>query len=113
MIKRLNIKINSTTKLILLLVLVAIVFVKCMDNTANKTIATVGFNDFAGSEACQSCHQDIFKTHTQTAHFLSLRKATAENIMGSFETGKKPGVVIIENVTGENNLTKALSRSII
>ncbi len=33
--------------------------------------------------------------------------------LGSFETGKKPGVVIIENVTGENNLTKALSRSII
>ena len=33
--------------------------------------------------------------------------------LGSFEAGKKPGVVVIENVTGENNLTKAVSRRII
>jgi hypothetical protein len=33
--------------------------------------------------------------------------------LGSFEIGKKPGVVIIENVTGERNLSKAISRSII
>ncbi len=59
-----------------------------MDNTANKAIDAVGYNDFAGSQACQSCHQDIYKSHAQTAHFRSLRLATAENIMGSFETGK-------------------------
>ncbi len=33
--------------------------------------------------------------------------------LGSFETGKKPGVVVIENVVGENNLSNATSRSII
>ena len=33
--------------------------------------------------------------------------------LGSFENGKKPGVVVIENVAGENNLTKAVSRRII
>lgn len=33
--------------------------------------------------------------------------------LGSFEIGKKPGVVVIENVTGENNLSKAVSRRII
>jgi cytosine/adenosine deaminase-related metal-dependent hydrolase len=33
--------------------------------------------------------------------------------LGSFETGKKPGVVVIENIAGENNLTNAVSRSII
>jgi cytosine/adenosine deaminase-related metal-dependent hydrolase len=33
--------------------------------------------------------------------------------LGSFETGKKPGVVIIENLTGENNLANAVSRRII
>ena len=32
--------------------------------------------------------------------------------LGSFEIGKKPGVVIIENVVGENNLSKAISRRI-
>ena len=87
MIKRLNIKINSTTKLILLLVLVAIVFVKCMDNTANKTIATVGFNDFAGSKACESCHKNIYDSHLQTAHFKTLKTAEEKNVMGVFEKG--------------------------
>ena len=33
--------------------------------------------------------------------------------LGSFEAGKKPGVVIIENVDGENNLSKAVSRRVI
>jgi cytosine/adenosine deaminase-related metal-dependent hydrolase len=33
--------------------------------------------------------------------------------LGSFEIGKKPGVVIIENIVGENNLAKSISRSII
>ncbi len=33
--------------------------------------------------------------------------------LGSFEIGKKPGVVVIENVVGENNLSKAGSRRII
>jgi hypothetical protein len=33
--------------------------------------------------------------------------------LGSFETGKKPGVVLIENVAGENNLENAASRRII
>ena len=33
--------------------------------------------------------------------------------LGSFETGKKPGVVVIENVSGDNYLSKAVSRRII
>ena len=33
--------------------------------------------------------------------------------LGSFEIGKKPGVVIIENVVGENNIKNSISRSII
>jgi cytosine/adenosine deaminase-related metal-dependent hydrolase len=33
--------------------------------------------------------------------------------LGSFEIGKKPGVVLIENIVGENNLMNAISRSII
>ena len=32
--------------------------------------------------------------------------------LGSFEIGKKPGVVIIENIVGENNLAKAVSKRI-
>ena len=33
--------------------------------------------------------------------------------LGSFEIGKKPGVVIIENVDAKNNLSKAISRRVI
>jgi cytosine/adenosine deaminase-related metal-dependent hydrolase len=41
------------------------------------------------------------------------RALQMEKTLGSFETGKKPGVVIIENVAGENNLSNAVSRRII
>ena len=41
------------------------------------------------------------------------RALQMEKHLGSFETGKKPGVVIIENVAGENNLSNAASRRII
>jgi cytosine/adenosine deaminase-related metal-dependent hydrolase len=41
------------------------------------------------------------------------RALQMEKHLGSFETGKKPGVVIIENVIGENNLSNAVSRRII
>jgi cytosine/adenosine deaminase-related metal-dependent hydrolase len=33
--------------------------------------------------------------------------------LGSFEAGKKPGVVVIENVSSDNNLTKGVSRRLI
>ena len=33
--------------------------------------------------------------------------------LGSFEKGKKPGVVLIHNVTGENNLSNAVSKRLI
>jgi cytosine/adenosine deaminase-related metal-dependent hydrolase len=41
------------------------------------------------------------------------RALQMEKHLGSFETGKKPGVVIIENIMGDNNLAKAVSRRII
>ena len=41
------------------------------------------------------------------------RALQMEKHLGSFEQGKKPGVVVIENVAGENNLSNAVSRRII
>jgi cytosine/adenosine deaminase-related metal-dependent hydrolase len=41
------------------------------------------------------------------------RALQMEKHLGSFEQGKKPGVVIIENVSGDNNLDNAVSRRII
>jgi len=41
------------------------------------------------------------------------RALQMEKHLGSFEKGKKPGVVVIENVIDENNLSSAVSRRII
>jgi len=41
------------------------------------------------------------------------RALQMDKTLGSFEAGKKPGVVVIENVIGENNLSSAVSRRII
>ena len=41
------------------------------------------------------------------------RALQMSNTLGSFEKGKKPGVVIIENIAGETHLANAVSRRII
>lgn len=41
------------------------------------------------------------------------RALQMNNTLGSFEKGKKPGVVIIENIAGETHLENAVSRRII
>jgi cytosine/adenosine deaminase-related metal-dependent hydrolase len=41
------------------------------------------------------------------------RALQMEKHLGSFELGKQPGVVVIENMSGDNDLTNAVSRRII
>lgn len=43
--------------------------------------------EFAGSASCAACHNDIYKSHTQTAHYFDSRPAMAEFIKGSFAEG--------------------------
>ena len=43
---------------------------------------------FAGSATCASCHKDIYRTHTHTAHYLDSRPASKKYIKGSFDSGK-------------------------
>ena len=43
---------------------------------------------FAGSSTCASCHNEIYKSHIQTAHYFDSRPATKEFIKGSFSDGK-------------------------
>jgi len=47
------------------------------------------------------------------ATIIGARALQMDKHLGSFEIGKKPGVVLIENVVGENNLSKAVSKRII
>ena len=45
-------------------------------------------NQFAGSTSCQSCHQQVYQDHLETAHYLTSREADKEHILGSFEEGE-------------------------
>ncbi len=43
---------------------------------------------FSGSEACAECHEDLYKTHMETAHFKSSSIANLETVKGSFKKHK-------------------------
>lgn len=68
----------------------------CMNNeekadelpSAPQQSSATAFSDFAGSQSCAGCHKDIYKTHLNTAHFLTSAEATDSTILGSFEPGK-------------------------
>ncbi|WP_285652842.1 multiheme c-type cytochrome [Allomuricauda sp. NBRC 101325] len=40
---------------------------------------------FAGSESCIACHQEIYQSHIQTAHYNTSAVATAETLKGVFD----------------------------
>lgn len=42
---------------------------------------------FAGTQSCQPCHQEIFETYVQTAHFKTSQVANDHSIKGSFAYG--------------------------
>jgi len=43
---------------------------------------------FAGGKSCIPCHNSIYDTHSNTAHYKTSAVANASNIKGSFEPGK-------------------------
>ena len=45
-------------------------------------------SEFAGSQACISCHRDIYESHIKTAHYFDSRPAAREFIKGSFAKGR-------------------------
>ncbi len=46
------------------------------------------YSDFAGNEACVSCHNDICESQQQTAHYHTSAPASADVIKGSFLQGE-------------------------
>ena len=44
-------------------------------------------NSYAGAASCRQCHQAIYDSFINTAHFNATLPATKENIHGDFETG--------------------------
>jgi nitrate/TMAO reductase-like tetraheme cytochrome c subunit len=43
--------------------------------------------NYAGDDACQSCHQTQFSSYHQTSHFLTSAEPTAHSILGNFNSG--------------------------
>jgi hypothetical protein len=44
--------------------------------------------EFAGAEACATCHQNIAQTYERTAHNRTTTAASRASVLGSFEAGK-------------------------
>lgn len=80
------------------------------ENTADQTIkeqkSITPEVNFSGSESCNSCHTDIYNTHSKTAHFKSSSLASASSIKGSFDKGKNSylfsngSLILMENRNG-------------
>ncbi len=76
---------------LIMLSFVSIVFFlcRCIQNDTKQTSHSVpAYNQYAGSAACRSCHQDIYETHLQTFHHQTSALASEKNIKGSIEPGK-------------------------
>jgi Cytochrome c554 and c-prime len=77
-----------------------LLFVKCIDHE-NKNLTQAPkdqtpkdqtpkdrrYEDFAGSKTCATCHPNIYRTHVQTAHYLTSAPAGPQNIKGGLTSG--------------------------
>ncbi|MRI01222.1 hypothetical protein GH721_11835 [Kriegella sp. EG-1] len=83
--------INAFKRIIVAIVaiFVATIIIYCKNNKSDfyTPIVLVTHSNgeqFAGSETCIKCHEDIYNSHIETAHFNSSAKANSSTIKGSF-----------------------------
>jgi len=85
------IKYRSFTVTLCIIMGCLLFFTKCINNQKDKDAHTVNANKYAayaGSASCASCHESIYESHINTAHFHTSEVAAEKNIQGSFDTGK-------------------------
>ncbi|MFL5789480.1 MAG: cytochrome c3 family protein [Flavisolibacter sp.] len=62
---------------------------ECINKEDNKQSSIPpGYNQFAGSASCASCHKDIYQHHIHTAHFITSQPANRSTVEGSADTVK-------------------------
>lgn len=65
--------------------------IRTKDNTTyyvSKPIAThTNGQNYVGSESCFQCHEDIYKSHINTTHYLSSQLADSITVKGNFAKG--------------------------
>ena len=58
------------------------------DATAPTNDTLTGLARYAGVQACEACHKEIYDDYIKTSHFRSSAHADLESIHGSFEEGR-------------------------
>lgn len=66
----------------IVIILLAVVFFMFKSNTDNKTDPR-GYI-YAGANACAKCHQNIYNSYINTAHFLASNSANKFTMHGNF-----------------------------
>jgi hypothetical protein len=79
---------NAVILLISLVVYLANVMSTSLKPATERGLTADPEKKIAGSASCASCHNDIYKSHIQTAHYYDSRPAAEEFIKGSFAEGK-------------------------
>jgi hypothetical protein len=66
------------------------IFTTCMNEAPLEPAIVQNYKgeQFAGSASCMQCHQEIAKSHLETAHYLTSREAAPNYFKGSFDPGK-------------------------
>lgn len=74
----------------LFIVLMFLLFILFLSSCTNKTdeYIDVRGKEFAGSVSCAQCHQNIYDSAIQSAHYNATTMATKENIHGNFNREK-------------------------
>jgi nitrate/TMAO reductase-like tetraheme cytochrome c subunit len=84
-----KIKVRRSALAVFAIVFCVFVLVKCMGGeNVKKNNLKVTFENFAGNEKCAGCHQSIYDSYVQTAHYLTAKPAEEKFIHGSFEKGR-------------------------
>lgn len=89
-----KLKYGKSLAVVLGLIICLCLFEECVnsaDTEKKKPLAESGvvhFEEFAGTQTCLNCHQDIGKDYLHTMHFFTSQKASEQTIKGSFEQGK-------------------------
>src|SRR5690349_2386223 len=65
------------------IVLSVIGFISCID-TSKEAPADPRGNQYAGADACISCHQNVYDSYLHTAHYNTSRPPTDSVILGNF-----------------------------
>lgn len=85
-----------------------ILFITCTDQQAHQPKAEMDerYAGFAGSASCSGCHQKVYASHIQTAHYRTSRKTDSTNVLGSILPGKNQfsySPLVSVNVEKRNN----------